>query len=142
MTQATLDEQAALASMMLSLLDHWGVGDKDKINLLGLPVETKPRSLQRFHTGTPLPADEQVATRVEHLLGISQSLSLANPLNERAGIMWLYRRNRRLNGATPMATMLNEGLDGITRVRIQLDCSYDWYLDEQRAQAQMTTSNG
>ena len=138
MTQPTLDELAALASSIISLLDHWGVGDKEKINLLGLPAETKPRSLQRFHTGTPLPTDEHVTTRVEHILGISQALNFANPLNERAGIMWLHRRNKRLNGCTPMATMLDEGLDGITRVRIQLDCSYDWYLDEKRAQEQGT----
>ena len=136
MTTEKLDEQAALASMMISLLDHWGVGDHEKINLLGLPAATKPRSLQGFHNGKTLPNDENVVTRVEHLLGISQALSLANPLNERAAVMWLHRRNRRLDGRTPLATMIDDGLEGITRVRIQLDCSYDWYLDEQRAQTQ------
>ncbi len=133
MTTGKLDERAALASMMMSLLDHWGVDDREKIHLLGLPASTKPRSLQGYHHGKALPHDEEVMTRVEHLLGISQALSLANPLNEHAAVMWLHRRNRRLDGRTPLATMIDDGLDGITRVRIQLDCSYDWYLDEQRA---------
>lgn len=136
MTNPQMSEAAALASMMISLLDHWGVGDKEKINLLGLPASTKPRSLQGYHHGKTLPNTEDVMTRVEHLLGISQSLSLANPLNERAAVLWLHRRNRRLNGRTPLATMIADGLDGITRVRRQIDCSYDWYLDEQSAKAQ------
>lgn len=136
MTTEKLDERAALASMMISLLDHWGVDDREKINLLGLPAATRPRSLQGFHHGKTLPDEPEVMTRVEHILGIAQALSLANPLNERAAVMWLHRRNRRLNGRTPLATMIDDGLDGITRVRIQLDCSYDWYLDEQRAKAQ------
>lgn len=136
MTEQTQEQQADLASKLLSLLEAWGVSDRDKINLLGLPAETKPRSLQAFHHGTALPDDENVAIRVEHILGISQALNYANPLNERAGIMWLHRRNKRLNGRTPLVTMLDDGLTGITRVRIQLDCSYDWYLDDQRAAAQ------
>ncbi len=134
------DNGAALASIMISLLNNWGVEDRDKITLLGLPVETKPRSLQRYHHGTPLPDDEEVYTRVEHLLGIEQSLGLANPLNDRAGVLWLYRRNRRLHGRTPISLMIEEGLAGIVRVRREIDCSFDWYLDEQQAKSAMAKS--
>lgn len=136
MTIEKLDERTALAGMTISLLDHWGVGDREKITLLGLPAETEPNSLQDFHHGKVLPGGEEVMNRVEHILGISQALSLANPLNERAAVMWLHRRNHRLNGRTPLATMIDDGLDGIIRVRIQLDCSYGWHLDEQRARTQ------
>ncbi len=136
MTIERLDERTTLAGMMISLLDHWGVGDREKITLLGLPAENRPHSLEDFLQGKALSGDEEVMNRVEHILGISQALSLANPLNERAAVMWLHRRNHRLNGRTPLATMIDDGLDGIIRVRIQLDCSYGWYLDEQRARTQ------
>jgi len=134
MTDKPQTDGAALASVMISLLNNWGVEDKDKITLLGLPKETRARSLQRYHHGTPLPDDEDIYTRVEHLLGIEQSLGLANPLNERAGVLWLYRRNRRFQGRTPIALMIEEGLAGIVRVRREIDCSFDWYLDEQQSQ--------
>jgi len=134
MTDKPQTDGAALASVMISLLNNWGVEDKDKITLLGLPKETRVRSLQRYHHGTPLPDDEDIYTRVEHLLGIEQSLGLANPLNERAGVLWLYRRNRRFQGRTPIALMIEEGLAGIVRVRREIDCSFDWYLDEQQSQ--------
>ncbi|HEB94435.1 MAG TPA: DUF2384 domain-containing protein [Gammaproteobacteria bacterium] len=136
MTTETLDERAAQAHMIISLLDHWGVGEREKITLLGLPAETKLCSLQGFRHGKALPGNDEVLIRVEHILGISRALSLANPLNERAAVMWLHRRNHRLNSRTPLATMIDEGLDGIIRVRIQLDCSYGWYLDEQRVKAE------
>ncbi len=134
MTTERLDERVELAGMMISLLDHWGVGDREKITLLGLPAEL--RSLQGFRHGKVLPGDDEVLIRVEHILGISQALSLANPLNERAAVMWLHRRNHRLNSRTPLATMIDDGLDGIIRVRIQLDCSFGWHLDEQRVKAE------
>ncbi len=138
MTTETLDERAAQARMVISLFDHWGIGEREKITLLGLPAETKLCSLQGFCHGKALPGDDEVLIRVEHILGISQALSLANPLNERAAVMWLHRRNHRLNGRTPLAIMIDEGLDGIIRVRIQLDCSYGWYLDEQRVKAEVS----
>ena len=30
---------------------------------------------------------------------------------------------------TPLATMLEDGLQGIIAVRKHLDCAYDWYVD-------------
>ncbi len=131
-----LDEGAELAGTVISLLDHWGVGEREKITLLGLPAETGLYSLQGFCRGKALSGDDGVLIRVEHIFGIAQALSLANPLNERAAVMWLHRRNHRLDGRTPLAIMIDDGLDGIIRVRIQLDCSYGWYLDEQRVKAE------
>jgi hypothetical protein len=135
MPEFSHDEQLSLTRLVLNVLDSWGVGNADKIVLLALPADTKPRNLQRYQDDTPLPFDSDIYERVEHLVGISESLHLANPRSEQAGVMWLKRPNRRFHGRSPLTVMIADGLFGITQVRKQLDCSYDWYVDEQQSRS-------
>lgn len=133
MIEFSHDEQVSLTRLVLNLLESWGVSNADSIVLLALPAGTKPRALQRYQQDTPLPFDEKVYERVEHMVGISDALHLANPRSEQAGALWLKRPNRRFNGRAPLAVMIDDGLLGITLVRKHLDCSYDWYVDEQQS---------
>ena len=125
------EKKAKLASTIISTLDSWGVSNADKIILLDLPAETKPRAIQRYQQGTPLPDDTNVQERVGHLLGIAEALKLAYPRNEKGGELWLNRPCRHFNGRVPMTIMTEDGLTGITTVRMYIDCSYDWFIDEK-----------
>ena len=135
MKALTNEDKAKLASTLIAILDGWGVSNADKVILLALPAGTKPRAIQRYQQGTPLPDDKNVQERAEHLLGIARALGLAYPRNARGGELWLNRPCKHFNGRMPMAIMTEEGLTGITTVRMRIDCSYDWFIDEQTSQS-------
>jgi Antitoxin Xre/MbcA/ParS C-terminal toxin-binding domain len=140
-------QQVDLTIQVMALLDNWQLNNVDKITLLALPEKTRPRTLQRYaqhaplHSqqtspknnldGSPLPLDQSMLERIEHLHGIAHSLRLANPRNSQAGALWIRRPQPRLQGSAPLAIMLNKGLAGLITVRKHLDCSYDWYTDQQ-----------
>lgn len=135
MNALTDEEKIQLTVSLISILDSWGVSNTDKVTLLALPTGTKARAIQHYQQGLPLPDDKAVQERVEHLLGIAQALHLAYPRNKQGGELWLNRPNKKLNGRCPMAMMIEEGLSGITTIRMQIDCSYDWYIDEQNSRS-------
>ena len=125
------EDKAILASTLIAVLDDWKVSNADKIILLALPADTKPRAIQRYQQDTPLPEDKDVQERARHLLGIAEALRLAYPRNTQGGELWLNRPCRHFNGRIPMTMMTEEGLTGITTVRMYIDCSYDWFIDDQ-----------
>ena len=131
MTTLSHDEQINLTLRVIAVLDDWRLTSADKICLLALPDDTRSRSIQKFQQGAPLPFDDTVHEHVDHLLGIGHSLRLANPRNTQAGSLWLHRPHRRFDNRTPMAVMLEDGLDGIINIRKEIDCSYDWISDER-----------
>lgn len=124
-------QQINLTILVITLLDDWQISNVDKIALLALPEKTRPRALQRYLQGTPLPFSDPMLERIEHLRGIADSLRLANPRNSQAGALWIRRPLPRLQNQTPLTIMLDQGLAGIISVRKHLDCSYDWYSDQQ-----------
>ena len=133
MQQMTHDNRVDLAKAIMDLFDNWCVEARDRINLLGLPAETRPRQLQRYRKDTPLPDSADMWQRVEHLLGIADALHTTYPLNDRIGAIWLHRRNLRFGKRSPLAHMMDDGLEGLVDVRSHLDCSYEWHLDDLRA---------
>ncbi|MEE8379939.1 MAG: antitoxin Xre/MbcA/ParS toxin-binding domain-containing protein [Gammaproteobacteria bacterium] len=134
MSSPSNEDKAKLASSLIAVLDSWSVSNADKIILLALPVDTKPRAIQQYQQGTPLPDDKNVQERAGHLLGIADALRLAYPRNAQGGELWLNRPCRHFNGRIPMTIMMKEGLTGITTVRMHIDCSYDWFIDDQTSQ--------
>lgn len=131
MKKSTHDEKIKQASRLIGILDAWGVSNADKVILLALPADTKPRAIQRYQQGTPLPDVKIVQEHSQHLLGIAEALRLAYPRNVRGGELWLNRPSKHFNGRVPMAMMIEDGLIGITTIRMHIDCSYDWYVDDQ-----------
>ena len=123
-----------LASATISILDSWGVSNADKIKLLALPAGTKPRAIQRYQQGLPFPDDKMVQERVGHLQGIAQALQLAYPRNAQGGELWLNRPCKKLNSRIPITIMLEDGMRGIIAIRMHVDCSYDWFVDDQASQ--------
>jgi len=127
------EDRLQLARMIVNLLDEWGVEPAGQVLLLGLPEETKPRSMARYGRDLPLPEDAEVMERVEHLVGIADALRTTFPRNARMGTLWLNQRNNRFNDRVPLDVMLEDGLAGVIAVRAHLDCAFDWDMSGSKA---------
>ncbi len=119
-------ERTQLGQQVTEIFDDWGIKDEFQLKLLGLPEGTKPRQLTRFrHAQQPLPQEDELLERVEHILGIQRSLEIMFPLNRNMPNFWLRNRNRPLKGV-PLIIMLETGLIGMGRVWRILDCTRNW----------------
>ena len=126
MNQADTDNGTALARSLLSSLDAWGATSDEQVVLLGLPPGTKPRELNRFRMGTPLPDDSDTRQRVKYLLGIQNALDHSFPHSAEMGNLWLTTENVHFSGRTPLRVMLEGGLDAIAMVSNQLNAADEW----------------
>lgn len=127
------EQRLELTSLIIQMLDDWGVGDADKVEMLALPDDTRTRAIRGMREGVrPLPESEDINERIEHLLGIADALRTSNPLNEKAGAMWMQRRNSRFKDRAPVHAMIEDGLNGIMAVRVLLDCAWDWHAHGDR----------
>ncbi len=124
LTEADLVE---LASRIMSLLDAWKVEPAQRVTLLGLPADTRPRHLSRYREGAPFPHDQEVLTRAENFLSIHDALYTTFPHNQAMARMWITTPNRYFDNHTPLQIMLEGGMEGIRRVRRHLDCTENWF---------------
>lgn len=139
MKEFSTEERVTITRLILDVLEGWRIAPADQIILLGLPVETKPRAMKRYRDGTTaLPDEAEVWLRAQQLAGIAEALRTSCPRNPQYGSIWMHRANHRFGDRTPLASMLEEGLDGMIAVHVHLDCSYDWFVDERRAAQQPT----
>jgi uncharacterized protein (DUF2384 family) len=126
MENLSLQDRVALTHVVMHLLDEWGVPPEGQIAVLGLPAGTKPRALRRYREETPLPDDAAVNERIEHLLGIADALRTTFPRNGHMGPRWMNRPHRRFQQRSPVAILVEDGLQGLIAVRSDLDCAYAW----------------
>jgi hypothetical protein len=126
------DDRVALSRLIVELLDRWRVEGADQVALLGLPADTAPRVLRRYHENTPLPNSPEINERIDHLLGIADALRTSNPCSATADVIWLHSVNHRFDNRTPIEAMIRDGLGGLLAVRTHLDCAYDWHLSGSR----------
>lgn len=125
--QYSPEDRLQIGRMIMLLLDQWEVDPGDRIRLLGLPETTKKRALERFRHETPLPNDEKLFLRIEHLTAIYESLLTTFPHNHSMGKIWMHTRNRRFRRQTPLQWMVSEEMVGIKQVLGHLDCTTQWY---------------
>lgn len=128
MEKLNLEDRITMTRAMVGLLDSWGVRPADQLALLALPAGTRPGAIRQFRQGTPFPEDIRIMERVEHFIGIADALRTSYPRNGHMGAIWMNKVNHRFDNRTPLAAMLEEGLDGIIAVRTHLDCAYDWHI--------------
>lgn len=126
MTKLTPEERLSLTRSLMETLQSWGASAKDQVILLGLPADTRGRSLRCYHEDTPLPDDPVVNEHVYHLVGITQALHTTYPTNQHMAKRWMNNPHRRFARGTPLSVMLTRGLSGIKSVRAELDCTYAW----------------
>lgn len=123
------DEQVSLTLAVMSILDGWGLSSAQQISVLNLPQGTPRRAMRKYRDNTPLPDAPGVMERLEHIVGITDALRTSYPHNPAMGNLWLQQRSKHFQGQIPLAIIVNEGLDGLVKIRMHLDCSYDWHTD-------------
>jgi hypothetical protein len=128
--QINSEQRASLSRIVMRILDEWEIEDDDKIKVLNLPEDTKPRILNHYRNNTALPDTSEVNERIEQLIAISEALRTTYPHNYRMSMHWLNTPHRRFNQQTPLNVILENGLNGMITVRADLDCAYAWSLTE------------
>lgn len=126
-SNASQEDRIHLTRSIIGLLESWGIdGASDQIAILALSGDVSPRNMRRFQMDTPFPDDPDVLERIEHLIGIADALRTTFPRNPQMGPLWMHRRNKRFRSRTPVALMVEDGLEGMIAVRTYLDCSFAW----------------
>lgn len=125
-TELDPHEQQALATMLIRLLDAWGLEPQQQVQLLGLPAKTRLRALARHKAGEPLPDDGSLFQRAQHLQAIDQALHVTFPNNAAMANYWVTTTNTYFGGRTPLEVMLENGDEGIARVRAHLEYHDEW----------------
>lgn len=125
-SNASQEDRVSLTRSVIGLLESWGIGASEQIAILALPSEFSPRNMRRFQADTPFPDDPDVMERIEHLIGIADALRTTFPRNPQMGPLWMHRRNKHFRRRTPVALMVEDGLNGVIAVRTHLDCSFAW----------------
>lgn len=125
----TNEECASLAGMIMSILDSWGLNGQAIMSVLNFPAGIPLRALRRYRENTAFPNDEGVYERVDHIVGIYDALRTTYPHNPPMGLLWLRKRHQRFQGRSPLQVIVEDGLEGLLRVRVHLDCTYDWHIN-------------
>ncbi|WP_043237795.1 MbcA/ParS/Xre antitoxin family protein [Stutzerimonas azotifigens] len=115
------DERRDLARVVAALFERWQLDTELQMQLLGMSPKSR-KQLPKYRAGEhPLPGSRDTLDRVGYLLGIHKGLRLLFPEDEQLRFSWVHRRNRALEGATPLEVMVRDGLLGIARVARLVD---------------------
>lgn len=126
MTSGKLELQAAISRNVMRLMDDWNISSKDIICLLALPDNTRVRHLEKYRSGEPFPNDPGTQERIEQIAGIADALRTMYPRNAHMAPRWLRTPNRRMDNQAPVQVMVSQGLQGLLRVRSEIDCTFAW----------------
>ena len=128
----TKENISDLAPSIMSMLEEWKLKPEYVLRMLGVEGLAKPRDLNRFRSKEKaFPYSEDIAERFRQIVGIYEALHTSHPHSRDMRALWLRRGHRRFNKVSPMALMLADGVDGMVRVHIELDCSYGWSLSAE-----------
>lgn len=122
----SVEKRGQLASMIIELLDLWSIESEHQIIILSLPEKTPLRAIRKYRKCTPFPDSADTMERVEHLIGIAEALRTTYPRNSQMGPQWMNKPHKRFEGRTPIQIMVEDGLQGVIKVRSQLDCAFAW----------------
>jgi hypothetical protein len=110
------EEKVALTRRVLTVLSAWQVEPMEQGQLLGLPAKDSGRRFRRYRAGAPLPDEREIWTRVALLLRIENAAQQLFPHSALSANLWVTSPNRRFGGRTPLALMLDQGLEGMRHV--------------------------
>lgn len=140
--QYSSEEMSAISQAVMGYIDSWKLSNEEIINVLGLDASTRTRHIQHFRSGDKvLPQDKQVMQRVDHIVGIADALRTTFPFSDQMRLLWLRKPHRRFQRNTPLSVILDKGLDGLMKVRIEVDCAYGWKISEELAKQQMNSQS-
>lgn len=131
MQQFSAEEMTALTQAVLNHMDEWKVSGEEMLSVLGLDDDVKVRHLPQYRQGDKaFPQTEDVMGRIEHIVGIADALRTTFPFSSQMRVMWLRKPHRRFQRRAPLAVMLDEGLNGLMKVRIEVDCAYGYAISD------------
>ena len=126
MTDYTNDEFMYITKTVMKVLDTWNLTTEQYVQVLGLSSQTKKRQLDKYRTLKAFPNDAAIIKRLSHIVGISDALRTTFPRNLNMAEKWLKTQHRRFDNKTPLVIILEEGINGLSKVRSELDCSFAW----------------
>lgn len=140
MSEFSSEQMASLTQAVVNHMDEWKISAEDMLSVLGIEKEAKTRHLNSFRRGEKsLPQKPEVMQRIDHIVGISDALRTTFPFSSQMRVMWLQKPHRRFQKRTPLNVMLSEGVNGLQKVRIEVDCAYGYAINDalnaQKAQA-------
>ncbi|MBU0655551.1 MAG: MbcA/ParS/Xre antitoxin family protein [Gammaproteobacteria bacterium] len=137
MQQFTPEEMTALTQAVVHHMDEWNISSEEMIAVLGLGEEVRPRNLQQYRMGMKaFPQTGETMNRIEHIVGIADALRTTFPFSSQMRVLWLRKPHRRFQRRAPLAVMLDEGAEGLMRVRIEVDCAYGYAINDALHAAQ------
>ncbi len=136
----TEDNITLTTPLVMEILENWRLNSDQIFHILALKDLSPKRDLRKFKQNMKgLPFSEEIATRVEHIIGINAAMRTSYPFNSEICASWLRQPHRRFAKATPLDLIMKEGIDGLTRVRVELDCAYGWAMSEEAHKAKSKT---
>ncbi|MDQ5767276.1 DUF2384 domain-containing protein [Thiothrix subterranea] len=125
------EEMGALTRAVLNHMDEWKISADEMLAILQLGEEVRPRHLQQYRQGDKtFPQTTEMMNRIDHIVGIADALRTTFPFSSQMRVMWLSKPHRRFQRRHPLAVMLDEGDDGLMRVRIEVDCAYGYAIND------------
>ena len=121
------EEMVQLTQAVVTYLDEWKLTPEQMIEIVGLPEKTKARHIQQYRNrDKAFPQTEDVLARIDHINGIADALRTTFPFSQQMRYLWLYKPHRRFRKKRPIEVIFNEGVHGLMRVRVEVDCTYGW----------------
>ena len=126
MNNYTDEEFLYITKTVMNVLDSWNLSTEETVNVLGLSIQTRKRQLDKYRTLKAFPKDDLIIKRLSHIVGISDALRTTFPRNKNMAEKWLRTQHRRFSNETPLKIILDEGLEGLCKVRSELDVTFAW----------------
>jgi len=126
MTDYTDEEFIYITKTIMNVLEVWNLTTEQTVIVLGLSSQTTKRQLDKYRTLKAFPRDELIIKRLSHIIGISDALRTTFPRNINMSEKWLKTQHRRFDNETPLSIILDEGINGLCKVRSELDCTFAW----------------
>ncbi len=124
------EKMVNLAANIMYVLDSWKLSGEEIIDILALPDSIKVRHLSQFRRDKAFPDLPEVNERIRHIIGITDALQTSYPTSPHMATFWLHNKSKRFKGKSPVQIIINRGLDGLIDIRKHLDCTYDWFSDD------------
>ena len=126
MADYTDDEFMYITKTVMKVLDTWNLTTEQSVQVLGLSPQTKKRQLDKYRSLKAFPNDDVIIKRLSHIVGISDALRTTFPRNLNMAEKWMKTNHRRFDNKTPLSVILEEGVNGLCKVRSELDCTFAW----------------
>lgn len=124
-------QRVELTRAVMRYLDTWKLSSEQVLILLNLPESVRTRQLSHFRNGVKAFPDEKITwICVDHIIGICDALRTTYPFSDEMRLSWMRKPHRRFKQQTPLDLMLKEGVSGLLKVRIDVDCAFGWKISE------------